>query len=233
MTTNNLSVEEQLAAINSKLDVINSELEMQKRNRLMLQDLKTELTLVGKEAYLKTANELDAISDEIDTEKIAYLMKTLARNSDNFIKMVENMEKFCGLMHEATPIMHSVFQDSVYALEGITQKGYFDLLKTLREIADKTMVSFSKDELEQLSANSEQLAKILKGLANPKLHAMVGTTLETYESFDPTPPKSVSVWGLLKMMTSQNVRRFVHLSISFLNQCLTKSTQGQKQLGQQ
>ncbi|MBT3234577.1 MAG: hypothetical protein HN353_01360 [Bdellovibrionales bacterium] len=232
MSSNNLTIEEQLASINSKLDVVNSELEMQKRNRLMLQDLKSELTLVGKEAYIKTAHELDSVSEQIDMEKIAYLMKTLARNSDNFIMMVENMEKFSDLMQEATPIMHSVFRDSVDTLEDITQKGYFDLLITIREISDKTMASFTKEELEQLRDNSDQLAKVLKGLANPKLHTMMGTTLETYQSFDSTPPQSVSFWGLLKMMTSQNVRRFIHLSISFLNQCLTKSDQGREQLEQ-
>ncbi len=58
-------VQAQIDAINRKLDFIVEELAHQKRHRLEMQDLKDDLTIVGRDLYQTGVEELEEISEHV------------------------------------------------------------------------------------------------------------------------------------------------------------------------
>ena len=66
--------------INQKLDIILEEIELQKKHRREMEDLKDDLFRVGKDLYETAVVELEEVHDHINTGDILHLGKKLLRN---------------------------------------------------------------------------------------------------------------------------------------------------------
>ena len=88
----NENMQEQINSINRKLDVILEEIELQKKHRREMEDLKDDLTRVGKDIFKSAVIELEEVHDHLETSDILYLGKKLLRNVKNIIKMIEQLE---------------------------------------------------------------------------------------------------------------------------------------------
>ena len=69
-------LQDQIDAINQKLDIILEEISLQRRHRQEMDDLKDDLMRVGKDIYQTALVELEDVHDNLSTGDIMHLGKT-------------------------------------------------------------------------------------------------------------------------------------------------------------
>ncbi len=72
-----IKTQNQIDEINRKLDLILEEIELQKKHRREMEDLKDDLFRVGKDLYETAVVELEEVHDHIQTGDILHLGKKL------------------------------------------------------------------------------------------------------------------------------------------------------------
>lgn len=69
------NIQIQLDEINKKLDFILSEIDLQRKHRQEIQDLKEDLLRVAKDVYTTSLEELEQVHDHLRTGDILHLFK--------------------------------------------------------------------------------------------------------------------------------------------------------------
>ena len=80
----NKSIQEQIDALDKKLDLILGYVHQQKLNANVVEDLVSDLSIIGKDAYDSTVEELDKRNIELEPSEITDLAVTFLRNIGNF-----------------------------------------------------------------------------------------------------------------------------------------------------
>ena len=137
------NIQEQINEINRKLDIVLEEVMAQKETRQSIEDLTTDLTIVGKDVFKSTVTELDNAGVEIDGEAVKQLMLKLVRNVDTLNEMFEMLESANDLVKDVTPILHQMGLDGIHLMNEFEQKGYFEFMKESMKIFDNIVTHFS------------------------------------------------------------------------------------------
>lgn len=222
--------EKQLDLINYKLDLIMYEVEKQRHARMKFEELKEELTLIAKEGYKSVVLTLEEFSEQVSTEKVAKMIATLARNIDNITLSIERLEKVNAFVDELDPIVHDVFRESVHKLDALAQDGLFDLLDSFKNISAATLKSFSDEDIQKLNDSSEEIGRAIKNLADPNLFKTINVVVDTTKEFDFEQNKNISIFKLLKMLSSQSIRKVMVLMVNVMNKIFGNNNSNKKRL---
>jgi len=130
------NIQEQINEINRKLDIVLEEVMAQRETRQSIEDLTTDLTIVGKDVFKSTVTELDNAGVEIDGEAVKQLMLKMVRNVDTLNEMFEMLESANDLVKDVTPILHQMGLDGIHLMNEFEQKGYFEFMKEAMKIID-------------------------------------------------------------------------------------------------
>src|SRR6516164_4176612 len=139
--------EDQIAEINRKLDLIAEALSYQKRHRLEMEDLKDDLTIVGKDFYQTAVAELEELSESFRAGDLVFLLKKLLRNTNNLTKAFEQLESIRDFLVDLRPISREVYNDALAKMEALERKGYFQFAGGAASILDALVVSHSRTDL--------------------------------------------------------------------------------------
>ena len=74
-----IKTQKQIDEINRKLDIILEEIELQRKHRREMEDLKEDLMRVGKDFYDTAVIELEAVHDHVNTKDILHLGRNTLR----------------------------------------------------------------------------------------------------------------------------------------------------------
>lgn len=208
-------VQDQIDAINRKLDFIVEELEHQKRRRLEMDDLKDDLTIVAKDVYQSTVDELEGISDHVKPEDMVRLLKKLLRNTNNLANAFDQLESARDFLADLRPITNEVYAGALVTLEELDRKGYFELARRMRGISDDAVRTLIEEDLDQLRENVPQLLRWAKSMTQPaKMRALetMAVSLERGEA----SARDISLFQLLREMTSPEARRGLSALVEFV-----------------
>ena len=206
----------QIDAIQRKLDFIVEELEHQKRHRLEMHDLKEDLTIVAKDVYQTTVEELEGISDHGKPGDLAFLLRKLLRNANNMANAFDQLESLRDMLADLRPISKELYASALVALDELDQKGYFELARQSKGIADDAVQTLIAEELSQLRANVPQLVRWAKSMTQPgTLHALE-TMVVALERGEATARPDISLFGLLRDMNSPEARRGMSALLEFI-----------------
>ena len=122
----------QIDAINRKLDFIVEELEHQKRQRLEMHDLKDDLTIVAKDVYQTTVEELEGISEHVKPGDLVFVFRKLLRNANNLANAFDQLESLRDLLADLQPISKEIYSSALVTLNELDRKGYFELARQTR-----------------------------------------------------------------------------------------------------
>jgi len=197
-------IRSEIESINKKLDIILQEIELQRRHRQEIQDLKEDLFRIGKDIYNTAIEELEEVHDHIKTGDILHLFKKLLRNVNNLTKMFETIESVKDFIDDFAPISKEVVLDFMNKLDELDRKGYFLSLKELSKTADKLVMLYKPEDLKQFSEN-------LVGMINT-----LNYTISVYRDLDKNIPEKVSYISLLKELNSPQVRKNLFYILNFL-----------------
>jgi len=160
----NKELQLQLEEINKKLNVIMEEIELQRRHRQEMHDLKDDLMRVAKDIYLTSLDELEQVHDYLKTGDIMHLFKKLLRNVNNLTRLFEQLENIRDFAKDFGMISKGMSIDLMNKLDELDRKGYFAFLKETQKIFDKIVTSFTVDDVKALGDN---IVTILNTIKNP------------------------------------------------------------------
>lgn len=217
-------LQQQLDDINRKLDLLLEESTLQQRRRREMEDLKDDLTRVGKDIYQAALVELEDVHDYLKTGDILYLGKKLLRNVNTMTMMFEQLESLRDFVQDVTPLARESFLDLLHKLDDLDRKGYFAFVKELNSVADKVVTSFSTEDVKALGDNIVTILNTVKTLTQPDMLHVVNNAVQVYKKLDIEVEKDVSIISLLRELNTPEMKRELSFAIKFLKSVAEQKT---------
>ncbi|MCO5250920.1 MAG: DUF1641 domain-containing protein [Candidatus Kapabacteria bacterium] len=206
----------QIDEINSKLNIILEEIELQRQHRRMMEDLKDDLYRVGKDLYETAIVELEEVHDHINTGDILHLGKKLLRNVNNLSKAFDQMESVRDFARDVSPLVRESILDLMKKFDEIDRKGYFQFAKEMGKAMDNVVTNYSAEDIKLLGENIVTILDTVKNLTQPDMLQAINNAVAVYKNIDIKVDEKVSLMSLLKEMNSPEVRRGLAVGLKFL-----------------
>jgi len=222
------NIQEQINDINRKLDIVLEEVLAQKETRQSIEDLTTDLTIVGKDVFKSTVSELENAGVELDGEAVKQLILKLIRNVGTINEMFEMLESANDLVKDVSPILHQMGLDGIHMMNEFEQKGYFDFMREAMNIMDNVVEHFSVEDVRLLADNAVTILETVKNLTQPDMLKAINSGLIVYKSIEIEDVEEYSMWRAIKAMNSKKIKKGIGFMITFL-QNIAKETEKAKQ----
>jgi uncharacterized protein YjgD (DUF1641 family) len=210
------NLQAQINELNSKLDIILEEIELQRKHRREMEDLKDDLMSVGKDLYETAVDELDQIHDHVNTRDILHFGKYMLRNVNTISKVIQQLESTKDFLKDASPLIREYVIDFIAKLDEFDRKGYFELFKESQNVFDNVITSFSKEDVKALGENIVTILNTIKNLTQPEMLNAINNAVNVYKNLDIEISKEVSLFRLLKEMNTPEFKRGAAFLIQFL-----------------
>lgn len=211
----------QLEEINSKLNFIKEEVELQKKHRLELQDFKEDIIRVIKDLYVTSLEELEQVQDYLKTGDILDFFKKFLRNINNLAKFLEQLENVRDFLKDFGLISKSLSKDLMNKLDEFDRKGYFEFIKEAQGIVDNIVTSFTVDDVKALGDNIVTILNTVKNLTQPDMLTAINNAVNVYKKLDIEIKEDVSLLKLVKELNTPETKRALFYSIKFLKKLST------------
>jgi len=209
-------LQEQIDALNSKLDFIVEELEHQKRHRLEMQDLKEDLTIVAKDLYQTAVVEFEEVSDHVQPGDTVFLLKKLLRNVNNLAAAFDQLESARDLVADLTPITKEVYSSALVTMEELDRKGYFELARKGKCLADSAIPTLIEEDIEGLCENIPRLIRWMKAVTQPGTLQSLETMVVALERGEASARENWSLFRLLREMNKPETRKGMAAMLEFV-----------------
>jgi len=127
------------------------------------------MSIIGKDLFKATVDELDHAGVEVDTEALKSLVFRFIRNVGTLSELMEMLESTSDLIKDLTPIFHQVGLDSINKMNKIEEKGYFEFGEAVIRMMDNIVSHFSAEDVKQLADNIVTILETVKtfGIIKP------------------------------------------------------------------
>ena len=218
-------LQSQIDEINRKLDIIVEEIELQKRHRREMDDLKDDLIRVGKDVYDSTILELEEVSDSIKTGDILHLFKKILRNINNIRNTFERLENLKDFVQDFAPVSRELFLDFMNKLNEFDKKGYFEFAKEFSRISDNIVSSFTAEDVRNLGDNISTILNTIKNLTQPDMLHALNNAVNVYKNLDIELPDKVTLFSLIRDLNSPEVKKGLAIGMKFLKNIASSQEQ--------
>ncbi len=220
----NKTIEQQIQAINQKLDFITETMQEYQRRQREMQELKEDLTRIGKDLFQAATEELDEVAQHFDTSDLLYLLKKIMRNTRNLARMMDKMESAADFFQDATPLGKQVVGQLMDTLAEMEKKGYFDFAREVFQIIDTVVTSFTPDDVRLLRENITSILLTVKNLTQPEMLSTVNNALGFYRKMDIEIEKEISYWEIIKQLRDPEMKRGIAFMIQFVKNMANPNT---------
>ncbi len=210
------NIEKRVDELNRKMDIILEEIELQKRQRREMEDLKDDLMRVAKDVYETAVEELDQVHDHVNTRDLLHFGKYMLRNVNTISSVVEQLESMKDFLKDASPLFRQYILDTMDKLDKIDRKGYFEFVKELSKVSDKVITSFTKEDVTKLGDNIVTILNTVKNLTQPEMLHAINNALDVYKNLDIKVEENVSLFSLIKELNTPELKRGLAFAIQFL-----------------
>ncbi len=210
------NIQSQIDALDKKLDLILGYVHQQKLNSNVVEDLVSDLAIIGKDAYDSTVIELDKRQVELEPSELTDLAVSFLRNIGNIKKVMDTLEMAMDLGKEVTPIANEVIIDFTKQLNTFEQKGYFRFFKELGPIFDNMVTGFSPKDLQDLANSIVSILTLIKDMTQPEVLGSMENAIKAFNSMETESVPSYSVWRLIKEMNSPEMKKALGYGITFM-----------------
>jgi uncharacterized protein YjgD (DUF1641 family) len=213
---NDINVQTRIEELNRKMDLILEEIELQKRHRREMEDLKDDLMRIAKDLYGTAVEELDQVSDSVNTRDIFHFGKYMLRNVNTISSVVQQLESGKDFLVDSAPLIRQYLLDTMAKLDEIDRKGYFEFAKELGRVSDNVITSFTKEDVKNLSDNIVTILNTIKNLTQPDMLHAINNSVNVYKNLDIEIKDNISLFGLLKELNTPELKRGLAYAIQFL-----------------
>ena len=210
------NLELQLQSINKKLDLISEELAVVRRQREELNELKQDLTIIAKDLFNTAIEEFEDIAPFVQTGDFLHLLKKILQNTQNITMVMTKFESGLDFFADAKPVGKELFNDTLEKLNEFDQKGYFQFIKELINVADRVVEHFSEEDVKLLGNNIISILETIKSLTQPEMLSAIKNAVGIYQNLDPTDAPQYSVWKLMRELNTPEIKRGIGFVMAFL-----------------
>ena len=188
------NIQTQIDTLNDKVDLILEYVNQQRLKSQSVDDLISDVSIIGKDMYDSAVTELENRSVEVDPEDVKMIALKLMRNIRNINGVLDTFESTADFMKDASPIVNEMIIDMIKKLNEFDQKGYFEFLAEAGAIVDNIVTHFSRDDVQLLADNVVPMLETVKSLTQPEMLKSVNILslptrkLWPYLSESPNPP---------------------------------------------
>ncbi len=220
----NKNIQDQINDINRKLDIVLEEVLAQKETRQSLEDLTSDISIIGTDMFKSTVTELDNAGIEVDGEALKMLIFKFIRNIDTINEAFEMLESASDFIKDVTPIMHQFGLDSIKTFNQLEQKGYIDFFQEGIRIIENIMNHFSVEDVKELADSAVTILETVKSLTQPEMLKAVNSGLIVYKSIDVKNVPEYSLFKAMLAMNSKEMKRGIGFMITFLKNISKETT---------
>ena len=210
------NIQSQIDALDKKLDLILGYVHQQKLNSNMVQDLVSDLSIIGKDAFDSTVEELDKRQVELDPSELTGLAVSFLRNVGNIKLVMDTLEMAVDLSKEVGPIANEVIIDFTKQLNTFEQKGYFAFFKEVGPIFDNIVTGFTPKDLRELADSIVTILSIIKEMTQPEVLGTMENAIKAFNSMETESVPSYSIWRVMKEMNSPEMKKALGFGITFM-----------------
>jgi uncharacterized protein YjgD (DUF1641 family) len=216
MIMTEVAMQDQINQINRKLDIVLEEINRQRLKREEVEDLVTDVSIIGKDMFANSVEALDKAGVELDYEALSSLLIRFVRNIDTFNQMFEMLESANDLMKDLGPIVNQVGLDAIHQMTLLEQKGYFEFIKEAKGIMDNVVEHFSPKDVRLLADNVVTILETIKSMTQPDMLSAMNNALTVFKSMETTDIKEMSMWKAFREMNSKEMKKSIGFMIAFL-----------------
>ncbi len=214
MTDKNIQV--QIDEINQKLDLVLLYVNEQRLKSERMDDLVTDVSIIGKDLFDTAVYELDNQGIELDVEEMKVLVFKLIKNTGNFTRVLEMFESAVDFMMDAGPVAREVIIDLIKKLHEFEQKGYFEFFNELYRVLDNIIINYSEEDVRLLADNVVTILDTLKNLTQPEMLKAMNKAVNIYKNLGTEEIEEYSLFKALREMRTPEMRRVIGFIITFL-----------------
>jgi uncharacterized protein YjgD (DUF1641 family) len=210
------NIELKLKSIDQKLNLITEELAVVRRQREELNELKQDLTIIAKDLFSTAIDEFEDIAPFVQTGDFLHLLKKILQNTQNITMVMTKFESGLDFFADAKPVSKELFSATLEKLDEIDQKGYFQFIKELINVADRVVDHFSEEDVRLLGDNIITILESVKGLTQPEMLTAINNAVGIYQNLDPKDTPQYSIWKVMRELNTPEMKRGIGFVITFL-----------------
>ena len=210
------NIQSQIDALDKKLDLILSYVNKQRLNSTVVEDLVSDLSIIGKDAYDTTVEELDKRQVKINQAEITDLAVSFIRNIGNIKKMMDLLEMGMDLSKVLSPIANEVIIDFTKTLGEFEEKGYFEFFKEFIPILDNIVKGFTPEDLRGFADNIVSILTTVKEMTQPEVLGTMQNAIKAFNSMETESVPSYSVWRVMREMNSPEMKKALGYGVTFM-----------------
>ena len=127
------------------------------------------------------------------------------------------MESMQDLWRDLSPLTTDMFQQLVYMLNDMEEKGYFGFVQQSAYVMDQIVTSFSEEDVRLLGDNVVLILNTVKALTQPEVMNLVNNLTEGFQEVDEHADElPTSTFGSMKQMNDPDVRRGLAITMAML-----------------
>ena len=210
------NLELQLRSIDQKLNLITEELAVVRRQREELNELKQDLTIIAKDLFSTAIDEFEDIAPFVQTGDFLHLLKKILQNTQNITMVMTKFESGLDFFADAKPVTKELFSTTLEKLDEFDQKGYFQFIKELLNVADRIVGHFPEEDVKLLGDNIITILETVKELTQPEMLAAINNAVGIYKNLDPKDIPQYSIWKVMREINTPEIKRGIGFVITFL-----------------
>jgi len=210
------NIQIQINELNNKVDLILDYVNQQRLKSEAVDDLISDVSIIGKDLYDSVVFELENQAVEIDPEELRILGLKLIKNIKNFNTILDLFESTTDFAKDAAPIVNEMIIDFTKKVSVLEQKGYFEFFIELSKVLDNIVTKFSPEDIKQLANNAGIFLEIVKNLTQPEILNLLNKSLITFNDVAKEDIPKYSMWKLFKEMRSSEMKQTLSFILIFI-----------------
>ncbi len=206
----------QINELNAKMDILLEYVQRQNSRTETIDDLVSDVSIIGKDIYQSSVELLDDNNIEINPDEIRIFFLKLLRNINNFSSMIDTLESVSDLMKDAAPLANELLIDFTKKLYEFESKGYFEFIASIGKILDTVITNYSKEDLQKLSENIPLILDIVKNISNKNMLNFVNKSLTEFNNLDAEKLEKFSWWKISKEMRTPQVKQSLGMMLTLI-----------------
>jgi len=210
------NIQTQIDTLNDKVDLILEYVNQQRLKSQSVDDLISDVSIIGKDMYDSAVTELDNRSIELDPEDIKMIALKVIRNVRNINSVLDTFESTADFLKDASPIMNEMIIDLIKKLNEFDQKGYFEFFTEAGNIFDNVVTHFSREDVRLLADNVVPMLETVKSMTQPEMLMSVNNAVKIFSRIEMEAVPEYSIWKLMREMNKPEMKRAIGFMVSFM-----------------
>jgi uncharacterized protein YjgD (DUF1641 family) len=213
----------QVTELNKKVDLLLDYVNQQRLKTNQLEDLISDVSIVGKDFYDTAVEELDNRMVDLDLDQVKSLALRILRNIENINRFLEIFESLNDFLIDSAPILNEVIIDFSKKLDEFEKRGYFEFISESGQVVDKIVANYSREDIKGLTDNIINIIETFKIAASPEVLNSLNKGLNAFRSIDSENIPEYSLFKVIREINSPEMKKAMGFMMTLLKAMTTET----------